>query len=474
MSWRDEPMTAKQRKYLLDLLGGDEPPEPLDRLTGGQASHLIDSLRSKTQVRGRESREVQVTDPGVYRHGDDVFLVTWTQDKDHLYAKRLVESAPRLTEQGERANCDFEYASGAVFDLLPSDKMPYEEAKRLTIRYGRCMVCGRKLEAAESVERGIGPYCKRFYGPAQESPSCKRWKGTHRKHDGRPVTGDGEYAYRLEWERCNGPLPPDRVLHHTCGNVWCVEPAHLEPMSQADHVRAHDLGGDKNVGQALKTHCPAGHPYDEANTYHYRGERHCRECRRAAKHRHRYRQADEAEPESEPSYDPGAPDGGWSSAQREAEYHERRMHEAEAQQDRDEAIRVCEQKHRRDMAAFQQWAAGLSTAGLDNYLDPGQTPLSQWSDEQAEVLRRELSRRRAPALDYDRRQPPAAHAYSEAARRALADDHDAGVGHNGPPEPPNELDIIAAECAREAQECRDNASPRARIAARQREAGMGL
>ncbi len=33
--------------------------------------------------------------------------------------------------------------------------------------------------------------------------------------------------------------------------------------------------------QALKTHCPAGHPYDEANTYvDKRGYRYCRECQR--------------------------------------------------------------------------------------------------------------------------------------------------------------------------------------------------
>lgn len=28
------------------------------------------------------------------------------------------------------------------------------------------------------------------------------------------------------------------------------------------------------------TACPAGHPYDEANTYHYAGKQHCRTCRR--------------------------------------------------------------------------------------------------------------------------------------------------------------------------------------------------
>ena len=34
-----------------------------------------------------------------------------------------------------------------------------EQAKALSIRYGRCIVCGRKLKAAKSVEAGIGPVC---------------------------------------------------------------------------------------------------------------------------------------------------------------------------------------------------------------------------------------------------------------------------------------------------------------------------
>jgi len=34
-------------------------------------------------------------------------------------------------------------------------------------------------------------------------------------------------------------------------------------------------------GTGCRTHCPAGHAYDEANTYHSpSGRRHCRQCQR--------------------------------------------------------------------------------------------------------------------------------------------------------------------------------------------------
>ena len=39
-----------------------------------------------------------------------------------------------------------------------------------------------------------------------------------------------------------------------------------------------------------KTHCPNGHPYDEANTYRYpNGQRKCRQCKRQNGHRFRRR-----------------------------------------------------------------------------------------------------------------------------------------------------------------------------------------
>lgn len=40
-------------------------------------------------------------------------------------------------------------------------------------------------------------------------------------------------------------------------------------------------GAERGAHQKAKTHCPAGHPYDEANTLVYAdGRRRCRTCRR--------------------------------------------------------------------------------------------------------------------------------------------------------------------------------------------------
>lgn len=100
-----------------------------------------------------------VTEPGVYETKDGIFVVKPNKDKTRLYAKKLVESSSRLTEAGTVVDFDFVYAPGIIYLLTPSMKMPLERAKGLMIRYGRCIVCGRHLKVADSVEKGIGPVC---------------------------------------------------------------------------------------------------------------------------------------------------------------------------------------------------------------------------------------------------------------------------------------------------------------------------
>lgn len=103
-----------------------------------------------------------------------------------------------------------------------------------------------------------------------------------------------KYAYRLVYEAAFGRPCPEGIAHHTCEDPSCVNPLHLEFISQADHLREHSLVGDNHQG--LKTHCPQGHPYDSENTVYVKGrsgrERVCRICRREAGRRWRAKQAE--------------------------------------------------------------------------------------------------------------------------------------------------------------------------------------
>lgn len=95
----------------------------------------------------------------------EIYIVKPNREKTRLYAKRLVEApSERLTETGKHVDFDFVYEAGAIYKIKPENRMPFERAKELTILYGRCIICGRHLKVAKSVERGIGPDCYKAIG----------------------------------------------------------------------------------------------------------------------------------------------------------------------------------------------------------------------------------------------------------------------------------------------------------------------
>jgi len=78
-------------------------------------------------------------------------------------------------------------------------------------------------------------------------------------------------AHRFAFEQINGPIPDGLVLDHLCRNPPCVNPAHLEAVTQQQNsVRG---------SWRLRTHCPHGHPYDDRNTIWTKNRhRRCRAC----------------------------------------------------------------------------------------------------------------------------------------------------------------------------------------------------
>jgi hypothetical protein len=123
------------------------------------------------------------------------------------------------------------------------------------------------------------PVADRFWPNVDQTADCWLWRGAV-GYDGYGRTSDLQrrmMAHRVAYEMLVGPIPAGLVLDHLCRVRHCVNPAHLEPVTQRENIRR---GAGLAARNASKTHCPRNHPYDEANTAYRQGYRHCRACER--------------------------------------------------------------------------------------------------------------------------------------------------------------------------------------------------
>jgi hypothetical protein len=128
------------------------------------------------------------------------------------------------------------------------------------------------------------PFAERFWrhidilGPDE----CWPWKG-YIAHNGYAIVHLDDFrktmtAHRAAYLLTHGSIPEALVMDHLCRNRSCMNPKHLEAVTQRENL----IRGDTLPGRnSRKTHCLRGHPFDQSNTWKTKeGHRHCRECAR--------------------------------------------------------------------------------------------------------------------------------------------------------------------------------------------------
>lgn len=127
---------------------------------------------------------------------------------------------------------------------------------------------------------------QKFWAKVDTTGNCWLWTGCLNNMGYGQLTrrSAGEssrhLAHRFAYQELVGVIPEGMVLDHLCKVSACVNPSHLEPVTQAENIRRG------NACRATKTHCANGHEWADGNVYLFqrRGgiEKQCRTCRNQA------------------------------------------------------------------------------------------------------------------------------------------------------------------------------------------------
>ena len=134
---------------------------------GSISDKQLDALRRNLPATSAEqAASGQDLEPGIYIDAEDaIWKVQQNKAKTNVYAKVWVGiNGQRLTLSGDKVHGEWEYVPGGLRSVIGTRRMSLEDAKAFIVLYGSCVRCGRHLKAADSVERGIGPTCVKYFG----------------------------------------------------------------------------------------------------------------------------------------------------------------------------------------------------------------------------------------------------------------------------------------------------------------------
>ena len=121
---------------------------------------------------------------------------------------------------------------------------------------------------------------ERFWMKVNKTATCWLWTAATKGggYGSFFFNGKHAYAHRVSYSFSKGEIPSNLQLDHLCRVRRCVNPDHLEAVTQKENLLR---GTGAPARNARKTHCKHGHPLSGDNLYIYpNGDRRCCTCHR--------------------------------------------------------------------------------------------------------------------------------------------------------------------------------------------------
>lgn len=154
-------------------------------------------------------------------------------------------------------------------------------------RVRQCRGCGTTYPAGEDKRHRLGAAHRagrdlvtvtRFWAQVDFGDDCWEWLGPRFPSGyGMASTLLDRYAHRASYQLTRGAIPKGLTIDHLCRNRACVNPTHLEAVTQRTNVLRSPIA--RAAINARKTHCAHGHEFTPENTYRAPRDPHRRQCR---------------------------------------------------------------------------------------------------------------------------------------------------------------------------------------------------
>lgn len=111
-----------------------------------------------------------------------------------------------------------------------------------------------------------------------KTDTCWNWTGARRPPYGVvTIKGKAHGIHRVFYEHYIGKIEQGMVIDHLCRNTLCVNPEHLEQVTNSENAKRAIPYRTKPHHQ--KTVCKYGHELNEGNLYYSKqGVRRCKTC----------------------------------------------------------------------------------------------------------------------------------------------------------------------------------------------------